>query len=49
MTSRTVAEQFGAAAAGYATFSYHAAGPDLAPMLAAAEMDGSERVLDLGC
>ena len=49
MTSRTVAEQFGAAAVDYATFSYHAAGPDLAPMLAAAEMDGSERVLDLGC
>ena len=49
MTSRTVTEQFGPAAADYATFSYHAAGPDLAPMLAAGEMDGSERVLDLGC
>lgn len=46
---RTVVEQFGPAAAEYATFSYHAAGPDLAPMLVAAELRGSERVLDLGC
>lgn len=46
---RTVVEQFGPAAADYATFSYHAAGPDLAPMLAAAELRGAERVLDLGC
>jgi len=46
---RTVVEQFGPAAADYATFSYHAAGPDLAPMLAAAELRGGERVLDLGC
>jgi SAM-dependent methyltransferase len=49
MTTRTVRDQFGPAAADYASFSYHAAGPDLAPMLAAGEMDGGERVLDLGC
>ncbi|MDP6977795.1 MAG: methyltransferase domain-containing protein [Myxococcota bacterium] len=41
-------EQFAPVAADYACFSYHAAGPDLAPMLAAGEMTGRERVLDIG-
>jgi SAM-dependent methyltransferase len=45
---RSVEQQFGPAAAAYAAFNYHAAGPDLAPMLAAGEMSGSERVLDIG-
>ena len=50
MTSRrSVVEQFGPAASDYATFSYHADGPDLAPMLVAGELNGSERVLDIGC
>lgn len=46
---RSVVEQFGPAARDYATFAYHAKGPDLAPMLAASELNGSERVLDVGC
>ncbi|MBW2726726.1 MAG: methyltransferase domain-containing protein, partial [Deltaproteobacteria bacterium] len=45
---RSVEEQFGPVAEDYARFSYHAAGPDLAPMLAAGELSGSERVLDIG-
>ena len=48
-TRRSAVEQFGPSAADYATFSYHAAGPDLQPMLAAGEMQGHERVLDIGC
>ncbi len=45
---RSVEQQFGPAAEDYAAFSYHAAGPDLAPMLQAGEISGSERVLDIG-
>jgi len=48
-SKRTAEEQFGPAAAAYAAFSYHAAGPDLAPMLEAARLSGNERVLDIGC
>ncbi len=49
MASRKAAtEQFAPIAAEYARFSYHAAGPDLAPMLAAGEMSGEESVLDIG-
>jgi SAM-dependent methyltransferase len=39
---------FGAAAARYAASDYHAAGPDLAEMVAAAAPRGDERVLDVG-
>jgi SAM-dependent methyltransferase len=45
---RSVEEQFGPVAAEYAAFNYHAAGPDLGPMLAAGELTGDERVLDIG-
>lgn len=45
---RSVQQQFGPVAEAYAAFNYHAAGPDLAPMLAAGEMSGDERVLDIG-
>lgn len=48
-TQRTALEQFGPAAAEYAASAYHAAGPDLQPMLEAGEMSGQERVLDIGC
>lgn len=41
-------EQFAPVAADYARFGYHAAGPDLAAMLAAGSMTGAERVLDIG-
>ncbi len=46
---RSAVEQFGPAAADYAVFDYHARGPDLAPMLAAGRLEGTERVLDIGC
>ena len=45
---RSVQQQFGPVAEAYATFNYHAAGPDLAPMLKAGELAGHERVLDIG-
>ncbi len=45
---RSVQEQFGPAAEDYAAFNYHAAGPDLAPMLEAGGLSGNERVLDIG-
>jgi len=48
-TKRTAVEQFGPVAAEYAVGSYHAAGPDLQPMLEAGELEGPERVLDIGC
>ena len=44
-----VTQQFGAVAAAYATSPIHASGPDLAALVAAAALTGSERVLDLGC
>ena len=45
---RSVQQQFGPVAEQYASFDYHAAGPDLAPMLEAGRMSGQERVLDIG-
>lgn len=45
---RTVEQQFGPVADQYAAFGYHAAGPDLAPMLEAGALSGDERVLDIG-
>lgn len=47
--SQAIQRQFGAAAERYAASDYHASGADLAAMLAAAELRGDERVLDLGC
>ncbi len=41
--------QFGPAAAAYAASRYHAEGPDLAALVEAAELTGTERALDLGC
>lgn len=41
--------QFGAVAAAYATSAVHASGPDLAALVEAAALTGSEQVLDLGC
>ena len=43
----SVRRQFGPAAAAYAASAVHAAGPDLAAMLDAAELRGDERVLDV--
>jgi len=45
---RSAEQQFGPVADQYAAFNYHAAGPDLAPMLEAGQMSGDERVLDIG-
>ena len=45
---RSIEQQFGPAAADYAEFGYHAAGPDLAPMLEAGALLGTERVLAIG-
>ncbi len=44
-----VREQFGAVAAAYAVSAVHASGPDLAKLIEAAELTGSEQVLDMGC
>ena len=41
--------QFGPIASAYATSAVHAAGPDLRRLVVAARLDGSQRVLDLGC
>lgn len=50
MTATTTSAQqnFGAAANDYVTSSYHASGPDLAALVAAARLTGVERVLDCG-
>src|ERR1700730_1836789 len=48
-TNDLVRSQFGAVADAYATSTYHAAGPDLAALVAAAGLHGTEHVLDLGC
>lgn len=48
-STQSVREQFGAVAAAYAVSAYHAKGPDLAAMVAAAGLTGVERVLDMGC
>lgn len=45
----SVQRQFAPVAANYATSAVHVAGPDLAVMLAAADLRGHERVLDAGC
>ncbi len=45
---RSAEQQFGPVADQYAAFGYHAAGPDLEPMLDAGRMTGRERVLDIG-
>jgi ubiquinone/menaquinone biosynthesis C-methylase UbiE len=48
-TPRNLAQQnFGAAAAEYATNSYHASGPDLRLLAEVAKLAGTERVLDCG-
>jgi ubiquinone/menaquinone biosynthesis C-methylase UbiE len=44
----SVQRQFGQVAASYATSAVHAGGPDLEAMLAAARLQGGERVLDAG-
>ncbi len=46
--TRSVVEQFGPVASQYAALAYHAAGPDLGPMLRAGDVKGDERVLDIG-
>ena len=48
-TNDLVRSQFGAVADAYATSSYHATGADLAALVAAADVHGTERLLDLGC
>ena len=47
--SDSIRDRFGPAAAAYAHSAVHAGGPDLDAMLAAAELEGPERVLDVGC
>jgi ubiquinone/menaquinone biosynthesis C-methylase UbiE len=49
MTSELVRSQFGAVADAYVTSSYHASGADLAALVRAAGLTGTEDVLDLGC
>src|SRR5262245_26838563 len=44
-----IQDRFGRAAAAYAVSPVHRGGADLDAMLAAAELSGRERVLDLGC
>jgi ubiquinone/menaquinone biosynthesis C-methylase UbiE len=44
----SVQRQFGQVAANYASSSVHVGGPDLSAMLAAARLQGGERVLDAG-
>ena len=48
-STQSVREQFGAVAAAYAVSSYHSSGADLAAMISAAELSGTEQVLDMGC
>ena len=48
-STQSVRQQFGAVADAYAVSTYHANGPDLAAMITAAELTGSEQVLDMGC
>lgn len=48
-TNAAIRQQFGAAAAAYATSAVHASGPDLAAMLETADLQVGERVLDLAC
>lgn len=46
--SQSIRRQFGAAAARYATSSYHQSSPDLEKMLNAVDLTGREQVLDVG-
>lgn len=46
---RSSVEQFSPLAADYASSTYHSQGPDLDVLLDAANLSGTERVLDLGC
>ena len=48
-TTDLVRSQFGAVADAYATSTYHASGGDLAALVRAAGLSGTEHVLDLGC
>ena len=48
-TTDLVRSQFGAVADAYATSTYHASGADLAALVRAAGLSGTEHVLDLGC
>ena len=48
-TTDLVRRQFGAVADAYATSTYHASGADLAALVQAAGLSGTEHVLDLGC
>ncbi|MBL8129330.1 MAG: methyltransferase domain-containing protein, partial [Chloroflexia bacterium] len=43
----SVQEQFGPVAAAYVTSAVHAGGPDLEAMVAAGNLQGTERVLDV--
>lgn len=45
----SVQRQFGPVAAAYATSGVHKEGPELTAMLAAADLQGNERVLDIAC
>jgi ubiquinone/menaquinone biosynthesis C-methylase UbiE len=47
-TTDLVRSQFGAVADAYVTSTYHATGPDLAALVQAAGLRGTEQVLDLG-
>ncbi len=47
-TTDQVRKQFGPVAQAYATFSYHANGPDLATIVEAAGFTGQELVVDMG-
>jgi len=47
--SDSIRDRFGRAAAAYAQSAVHVGGPDLDAMLAAGELEGVERVLDVGC
>ena len=46
-TTDQVRKQFGPVALAYATFSYHANGPDLATIVEAANFTGQELVVDM--
>jgi len=47
--SDSIRDRFGPAANAYAHSAVHVGGPDLEAMLAAGELEGRERVLDVGC
>jgi ubiquinone/menaquinone biosynthesis C-methylase UbiE len=47
--SESIRDRFGKAASAYAHSAVHVGGPDLEAMLAAGELEGRERVLDVGC